>query len=100
MADRGHSGPAYQDCRRYVLDTMDTCCRCGGTVDKGLSGRHPWGPTLDLIVPWSRGGTMTRDNSALSHNRCNSAYRDGRQLRVRVTQGGVSRGRYAPSGSC
>lgn len=100
MADRGHSGKAYQDCRRYVLERFDSCCRCGGQVDKELSGRHPWGPTLDLLVPWSRGGTMTRDNSGLAHSRCNAAYRDGRHLRVRVTQSVVTRGRYAPSGSC
>src|SRR6185369_12503198 len=59
MADRGHQGKAYEDCRAYVLATFDDCLRCGLPVDKELSGRHLWGPTLDLIVPWSKGGPMT-----------------------------------------
>lgn len=101
MADRGHSGAAYQECRRYVMGPgFETCLRCGQFVDKTLSGRHPWGPSLDLIVPHKRGGLMELGNSALSHMRCNAAYRDGRRLRVRVTQSAVTRGRYAPSGSC
>ena len=100
MADRGHQGKAYEDCRRYVLATFDDCCRCWLPVDKRLSGRHPWGPTLDLIVPWSKGGPMTRENSGLAHNRCNAGYRDGRRLRPLTTQRVARRGRYQPSGTC
>jgi hypothetical protein len=100
MADRGHQGKAYEDCRRYVLAEYDSCFRCGLPVDKELSGRHLWGPTLDLIVPHSKGGPMTRGNSALSHNRCNAGYRDGRRLRPLTTVRVVRRGRYSPSGSC
>lgn len=100
MADRGHQGKDYEACRRYVLATFDTCLRCGLPVDKALSGRHVWGPTLDLIVPWSKGGPMTRENSALSHNRCNGGYRDGRRLRPLTTQRVIRHGQYSPSGSC
>lgn len=106
MADRGHSGAAYQLCRRWVLSPEyeaehgPTCFRCHLFVDKALSGRHRWGPSLDLIVPHSRGGQMVIGNSALSHLRCNAGYRDGRKLRPVVTQRAVRRGRYSPSGSC
>lgn len=85
MANRGHQGKEYETCRRYALERYDDCLRCGLPVDKLLSGRHRFGPTLDLIRPWSKGGRMTLDNSALSHNCCNSAYRDGRKLRARTT---------------
>lgn len=81
MADRGHQGKDYQTCRAYALEHFDDCLRCGRPVDKQLSGRHRFGPTLDLITPWSKGGRMTIDNSALSHNCCNAGYRDGRRLR-------------------
>lgn len=102
MADRGHQGKAYEDCRRYVMGPMvePVCIRCGRMVDRSLSGRHLWGPTLDLIVPWSKGGPMTRQNSGLSHNRCNAGYRDGRRLRPVATQRVMTRGRYRPSGTC
>lgn len=96
MADRGHQGKDYQACRAYALERFDDCLRCGRPVDKLLSGRHRFGPTLDLIRPWAKGGLMTIDNSALSHNRCNAGYRDGRKLRVGLTP----RVRYGPSGTC
>lgn len=100
MADRGHQGKAYEDVRRYVIKAYDDCFRCGIGVDKGLSGRHPYGPTLDLVVPWSKGGDISRENGRLSHMRCNSAYRDGRRMRPMTTQRVLRRGRYQPSGSC
>ena len=106
MADRGHSGTAYRLCREWVLSAEyeaqhgPGCVRCGAFVDKQLSGRHPWGPTLDMVRPWSKGGQMVIANSALSHNRCNAGYRDGRKLRPVTTARVVRRGRYIPSGSC
>jgi hypothetical protein len=100
MADRGHQGAAYEDCRRYVMRVYDDCFRCARGVDKTLSGRHPWGPSLDLVIPHKHGGPMTRENSRLSHMRCNSAYRDGRRMRPLTTQRVVRRGRYQPSGTC
>lgn len=106
MADRGHSGADYQRCRdwirsaEYEAEFGTGCYRCGYDVDMTLSGRHPWGPTLDLIIPWSKGGTMTRANSARSHNRCNAGYRDGRRLRPITTQRVIRHGGYAPSGTC
>jgi len=93
MADRGHQGKDYQTCRAYALEHFDSCLRCGLPVDKLLSGRHLWGPTLDLITPWAKGGTMTLGNSRLSHNRCNAAYRDGRTLRALT----APRSRYSAS---
>jgi hypothetical protein len=93
MADRGHQGKQYQLCRAYALEHYDACFRCGLSVDKLLPGRHRFGPSLDLALPWSRGGQITIENSRLSHMRCNAGYRDGRKLRVVVTP----RARYSPS---
>jgi hypothetical protein len=96
VADRGHQGKDYRACRSYALERYDNCLRCGRPGDKLLAGRHAWGPTLDLIRPWAKGGQMTIENSALSHNRCNAGYRDGRKLRATTTR----RGRYSASGTC
>lgn len=49
------------------------CQLCGGRVLESLSGMHPDGPTVDHIVPLSRGGWDGWDNVQLAHRRCNVA---------------------------
>lgn len=49
------------------------CQLCGGQVLESLSGMHPDGPTVDHIVPLSRGGWDGWDNVQLAHRRCNLA---------------------------
>lgn len=50
------------------------CQLCGLPVDPTLSGRHVAdGPSLDHIVPLTRGGLHRRTNVQLAHMRCNSA---------------------------
>lgn len=49
------------------------CALCGGQVLESLSGMHPDGPTVDHIVPLSRGGWDGWDNVQLAHRRCNVA---------------------------
>lgn len=48
------------------------CQLCHEPIDAALDGRKPFGPTLDHIIPVSRGGTHTQDNVQLAHRRCNS----------------------------
>lgn len=48
------------------------CHLCGGRIDKRLSGRHRWGPTIDHLVPISEGGEHSYANVAAAHRSCNS----------------------------
>lgn len=47
------------------------CGICGGKVNKHLKYPHPLSPSLDHIIPLSKGGTHTRENVQLAHLRCN-----------------------------
>lgn len=72
---RGRSGRPYRRWRAEVLKpAVLWCCRCGGLIDKALSGTHPWGPTADHFpVPLSlwRGDPLDPANGAPAHRRCN-----------------------------
>lgn len=47
------------------------CHLCDVAVDPTLSGLHPDGPTVDHVLPLSRGGPDTLPNVRLAHRRCN-----------------------------
>lgn len=47
------------------------CGLCEEPVDMTLSGRNLRGPTIDHIIPISKGGPDTRVNVQLAHLRCN-----------------------------
>lgn len=47
------------------------CYLCGEPVDKTLTGRDPMAPSIDHIIPLSRGGLDCYDNVALAHYSCN-----------------------------
>lgn len=49
------------------------CYVCHRKVDMSLSGQAKWGPTIEHIVPVSKGGTNDPANLALSHRCCNTA---------------------------
>ena len=49
------------------------CHICHRKVDLKLSGQAKWGPTIEHIVPVSRGGTNDHGNLALAHRYCNTA---------------------------
>lgn len=62
------------------------CQICHHKVVRGTDPRSPMGPSLDHIVPLSRGGSHTEENVQLAHLRCNmrkSASGPG-QLRLAV----------------
>ena len=47
------------------------CGLCDGPVDKTLRWPDPQSPSLDHILPLSRGGHHARENCQLAHLRCN-----------------------------
>lgn len=49
------------------------CHLCSRRVNRLLAGTHQRGPTIDHLVPISRGGMDEPRNVALAHRQCNSA---------------------------
>ncbi len=47
------------------------CHICRRLIDIGLSGSHRNGPTIEHILPVSKGGTNEPENLALAHRSCN-----------------------------
>jgi 5-methylcytosine-specific restriction endonuclease McrA len=66
---RGHNGALHQALRRQVLAEEDRCANPHCRVPEAQ-------PTLDYIVPLSRGGLQTRENAQRLCLSCNSARQD------------------------
>lgn len=49
------------------------CNICTKPVNMSKSGRDPLGPTIDHLLPVSKGGSNDSFNLALAHRRCNSS---------------------------
>lgn len=65
----------YQQMRRAWLPTVgDTCCICGGWVDRQLSGSHPLGPTVEHTIDVVHAPERALDVTlwSLAHRACNS----------------------------
>ncbi len=69
------------------------CAICGRHTPPSAKGKEqPDSPTLDHIVPFSRGGTHTLDNVQLACGGCNSSKDHGPQHEVSAqTQGEAAR---------
>lgn len=62
----------YERNKKKILMTQDVCGICGKPVDKRLPGTDPMGPTIDHIIPISRGGhPADLSNLQLAHRCCN-----------------------------
>lgn len=60
------------------------CHLCSRRVDRSLSGRERFGPTIDHLVPLSCGGTDERVNVALAHRECNVRRHVGGEVQLRL----------------
>lgn len=59
--------------RLFIYDRDGWRCQlCGEPVDMVADTTHPSAPTLDHIVPRSRGGSDDPDNLRLTHRGCNA----------------------------
>jgi 5-methylcytosine-specific restriction endonuclease McrA len=53
-----------------------TCALCGRPIDRNLSYPDRLSASLDHIVPVSKGGQHTRENTQAAHFTCNTSKRD------------------------
>jgi endogenous inhibitor of DNA gyrase (YacG/DUF329 family) len=62
--------------RKHALEVYQrdgwTCWLCGGPTAADATVPHPLAPTLDHLVPTSKGGTDDLENLATAHFLCNS----------------------------
>ena len=68
----GQHRTAIDKNRLIILRTQNVCGICGRPVDKKLKWPDPLSPTIDHIIPVSRGGHPSAlDNLQLAHRWCN-----------------------------
>lgn len=77
-------GAGYKTLTYWSIAERDnwTCQLCGKPIDTDAVVPHPNSPTLDHIVPLSRGGDHSIENSQLAHFICNSTKSDGLAVSV------------------
>ena len=67
----------YEANKKIILATQSICAICGQPVDKTLRYPDPMAPTVDHIIPVSKGGhPSAMDNLQLAHSCCNRAKSD------------------------
>lgn len=68
---KGNRG-AFEAARLKILKTQTICGICGKPVDFSYKNPHPLAPTVDHIIPVSRGGHPSDiSNLQLAHRCCN-----------------------------
>ena len=69
--EKGNRG-AYEAARLKILRTQTICGICGKPVDFSYKNPHPLAPTVDHIVPVTKGGHPSDiSNLQLAHRCCN-----------------------------
>lgn len=70
---KGNRG-AFEAARLKILRTQTICGICGKPVDFSYKNPHPLAPTVDHIIPVSKGGHPSDlSNLQLAHRCCNRA---------------------------
>ncbi len=73
---------AYENARRRILATQTICGICGKPVDFSFKAPHPLSPTVDHIIPVSKGGHPSDiSNLQLAHRCCNREKSDKLMLK-------------------
>ena len=68
---------AFEAARQKILKTQTVCGICGKPVDFSFKHPHPLSPTVDHIIPVSKGGHPSDiSNLQLAHRCCNRAKSD------------------------
>lgn len=68
----GPARAAFEKNRQVVLKTQTVCGICGYPVDFSYRAPHPLSPTVDHIIPVSKGGhPFELSNLQLAHRYCN-----------------------------
>lgn len=69
--DGSHRG-AFEAAKKKIYATQTHCAICGREVDFRLKYPHPLSPSIDHIIPVSRGGHPSDlENLQLAHWTCN-----------------------------
>ncbi len=72
-----HSAQWKRFRRAFIAYAVPVCGICGEWVDKSLRGTDRLGPTVDHILPRSRGGSeFDLTNCQLAHQHCNAKKRN------------------------
>lgn len=77
MAKRGHNGHAYRQLWKLIIESAEfLVCEipgCYQPIDRSIKGRQSKAPSLDMIVPYARGGDpKDPHNYRPAHYGCNA----------------------------
>lgn len=68
----GWAKRSYEKAKKIIYGSQTNCAICGRAVDFDKKFPDPWSPTLDHIIPISKGGDPAAlENLQLAHLQCN-----------------------------